>query len=156
MALHIAAARFKGAPLPEELPRGLMPDGVEFNPRNSQVEAASVAAHSGGGVPGEASAAKSRWRMGGSASRIATGRNAAPPPPQQQQHYAHTGGGMAGGAYSRAGVLKHEKKACVLPPPIHTHTPPLQNPLVPLPWRQGAARASEAVALGRLEGQRRL
>lgn len=116
VALHIAAARFKGAPLPEELPRGLMPDGVEFNPRNSQVEAASVAAHSGGGVPGEASAAKSRWRMGGSASRIATGRNAAPPQPQQQQHYAHTGGGMAGGAYSRAGVLKHEKKArhCVL------------------------------------------
>ena len=96
MALHIAAARFKGAPLPEELPRGLMPDGVDFNPRNSQVEAASVAAHSGGGVPGEASAAKSRWRMGGSASRIATGRNAAPREDGSgavgDRHVVHSGG----------------------------------------------------------------
>mmetsp|Transcript_32418 Transcript_32418/g.96675 ORF Transcript_32418/g.96675 Transcript_32418/m.96675 type:complete len:434 (+) Transcript_32418:166-1467(+) len=48
--------------------------------------------------------------------RLWSARGNEQPPPQQQQHYAHTGGGMAGGAYSRAGVLKHEKKArhCVL------------------------------------------
>jgi len=137
VALHIAAARYKGARLPEERPEGLLPTAEARASGSYRVGGydhgggaggngafhggggggggggydhggGNGAFHSGRGGGGEAgesasASAKSRWRVGGSAAKISTGRRDGPSAPAPVQDYGGGYGGGGGGGGGGAG-----------------------------------------------------
>jgi hypothetical protein len=127
VALHIAAARYKGAPLPDEKPNGLIPPQVAAEVRNSRDSRASVASSCGSSgmreSSGGSSSAVGRWRASGNAARVSSTSARESPREGAAGGYGgggHSGGGSygggGGGIASRSGMLRHQSKArwCVL------------------------------------------